>query len=428
MKKLALMGFILLLVGTVAFAEIAFAPAVSISGNATLTWGIDLDTRYTGFSNAATSAFKIALVGSSSDAKGSEEDGTVYGYIKLSGIALTLSSGTTVAAATAVASTAVIVDDDADGTIEAAETATVTNTLTTSKVIPALAAPSVEAYVVLGPVDWLIYAAPDLKVSFAKPIEADDAGTVQNVDADGVLPDFGTYGTGFRFKNDMLTIIAKVASDSDWTSATNYGVGLSANIKVAPLTVDLGYVMPFGAGTNIGFGAKVALAVAPLSLTVAFDGNYTTAFAYELTANVGLTLTDLMNVTAGFAMASSGWDKDAEVGIDLKAVPNLTAKVDFGLYDLTASLEWAAVVNLGYKIMMGDTNYIKPSVILKISSDAATTGDMQANGMWLGATVQVDAMLIPRTLFTLKWAATDLTTATGTQDLGVVTFATKVSY
>ena len=98
MKKLALVGIVLFLVGAVAFAESPLEPLVTLAGSGTLTWGIDLESRTTGFSNAFSSTFSLALVASRSDAKGSEEDGTVYGYINLTGIGWTVSDDTVITA------------------------------------------------------------------------------------------------------------------------------------------------------------------------------------------------------------------------------------------------------------------------------------------------------------------------------------------
>jgi hypothetical protein len=427
MKKLVLVGLVVLLAGGMAFAQFELAPSVTVKGDATLTWGIDLDTTANhGFLNAMTSSLSVTLLPKSSATKGSEEDGSVYGYISLSGFQVIMTSGGTdlfVDTATSV----VGVDLNGDATTGDTYISAVT---TATGVTPFVTAPTVAAYVVLGPVQWLIYSAPDLKVDFAKPIEV-DASTdywAEDIEVDTVLPDFGLYGTGIKFKNDMLTVTGKIASATDWTGAASYGAGLDAQVKVAPITFDAGFVMPFAAGTNIGFGAKVAVSQAlgdtgTLTADVAFDGNYTAAMAWELKGGLGLTLTDLMVVTAEVATADSttGWNLDAEVGVDLKAVADLTLGLDVGLWDIgSADMDWGLAVDAAYKVMMGDTNYVKPGVQAWIS-------DYDAGGVRVALIGTVAAMVIPNTLFTLTFTEKDLTDAVPLEDT-LLTFATKISY
>ena len=415
MKKLALVGLALLLAGGFAFGQFDLAFAATVKGDATLTWGIDLDTTANhGFKNAMTSSLSVTLLPAASSSKGSEEDGMVYGYINLKDFKVVVGSGDTdVFVDSATASTTAV---DLDG--DAVTTATGQKAFVT--------APGVEAYVVLGPVHWLIYNAPDLKVTYAEEIE-NDADTdywAEGEEDDGVLPDFGTYGTGIRFKNDMLTLTAKLASASDWTAAASYGAGLDATVKIAPLTFNAGFVMPFSGGTDIGFGAKAAVSQAlgdtgTLTADVAFDGQYTAALAWELEANLGLTLTDLAKVAVAVAN-STAWNMDAEVGVDLLAVPDLTLGVDVGLWNIgSADMDWGIMADLAYKIMMGDTNYVKPGVQAWVSDYDPDTR--------IAIVGTVAAMLFPNTVFTLTFTDKDLTDAVPLEDSSL-TFATKISY
>jgi hypothetical protein len=399
---------------------------VTFSGSGTLTWGIDLDTTAnSGFKNEYASAFKVQFVAASTESKGSADDGMVYGAITLSGMALAFDT----------ANNKTVPLDMAMKTQSVDVAGVATNLLyvyapdADTMVIPSavITAPTVAAYVQLGPVQWLIYSAPDLLVDYttaALEDDADDNFWTEDDEADGVDTDFGAGATGLRYKNDMLTVTAKIASSTDWTAAGKYGAGLDAAVTISPITLNAGFCMPFDGSNVVGFGGKVAVAISPISAYVAFDGKSAGAFLYQMRANVTVTLASLLSAMVDVAMsdATTAWGIDAEVGVNLLAVPNLTFGLVLGLWDVTTALEWGVKVDANYKVMMGETNYVKPFVTTYVSD--GTEGAMRI--YLIGG---VEAMLFPRTVFTLKYLNKDLTDSDSFagQD-SVLTFATKVSY
>jgi hypothetical protein len=90
MKKVLVL--LLVLLGTTALfaADPAFTPKIGLSGHATATFGVNLDTGATGFTNETLSDFNLELVPSVDPEKGGKEGEAVYGYIKLAGIGLNI--------------------------------------------------------------------------------------------------------------------------------------------------------------------------------------------------------------------------------------------------------------------------------------------------------------------------------------------------
>jgi hypothetical protein len=397
MKKL-LLASALLLVGTVFLFAVDIEPKVEISGSATLTWGISLADTVTGFLNETSSNMIVTIVPKQSSAKGSADDGFPYGYINITDFRLIFNA----------------TDNDSD------ETAPVTDDDGTVQKMLVYTAPGVTAKVYFSPnLSWVIAGAPDLLVNFVgDALEGDSDGYTaeddETADALDVMPDYGTYGTGITFSNDMITVSGNVVTPADWTANTGnaYGVGLDADVTLSPLTVSIGALLPFPAGSTYGFGGKLALDMAPVTAWVGFDGALTgTDLIFDLGANVTLTLEDLLTFSESVVWGEYQ-DLDSETSIDLTAVENLELGADLGLYDIDTVLRWVVWGNLGYKIMLDDANYVKPYA--KGNYDSAAR---------VGLEVGAEAMFFPRTVFTLKWLARDLT-----NDIGDITFATKVTY
>jgi hypothetical protein len=59
-------------------------PTATVSGNATLTWGIDLETNATGFASAMENNFEVTIYPKQSADTGMMDTGDLYAYIKLS--------------------------------------------------------------------------------------------------------------------------------------------------------------------------------------------------------------------------------------------------------------------------------------------------------------------------------------------------------
>jgi hypothetical protein len=433
MKKLAVLSIALLVLTTLAFAEVKVEPKVAFSGSGTLTWGMDLDSTpiNTGFKNESSGNLTVTLVSKVTETKGGAEGDTVYGYIALKDMQLVFNSDGLYQVGDDDDAKLTQIDTDGDAVLDLYVT-TWDNTNDKTKLLTdIITAPSIEAYVVLGPAKWFIYGAPDSAVSFAGGIEDDDddkywaeGDSGENaIKSDGTA-DFAGNGTGIEVAAGPATITGIILSSSDWTAASTYGAAAKASLALGPATVKVGAVFPFAAGSTMGFGGSVAVTAGPAAINAGADVALTGGAAtYEYGGGVTLTLPDLMTVNADAAYGDL-WGLDIEAGVDLKAVPDLTLVAKVGLWDVTTALAWGVRGNVAYKIAMGETNYVKPGVVAAVSTE---------NGAELRVVLvgSVEAVLIPNTTFTLKFTDKNLTDAAYGSGSGLdrtLTFATKVAY
>ena len=88
MRKIALLTVPLLIFGLVSLsADVMMGDdgiSATVSGDATLTWGIDLGTNATGFTSEASSNLEIVIVPEQSTDTGMMDMDDLYAYIKLS--------------------------------------------------------------------------------------------------------------------------------------------------------------------------------------------------------------------------------------------------------------------------------------------------------------------------------------------------------
>jgi len=441
MKKLAVLSIALLMLTTLVFAEVMVEPKVAFKGSGTLTWGIDLDTTANhGFKNEATSNLTVTLVAKSTETKGGAEGDTVFGYIALKDMALVLDTDNNKSLPADMEDKVSSVDLDGDGIIDGTDTDALPDDDvyvfapdgdTISVPTAFLTAPTVEAYVMLGPAKWFIYAAPDLAISYAAVLEddADDNFWAEDDESNGIaadgLGDFGAGATGVEIAAGPVTIDALIATAGDWTAAASYGVGLKAALAVGPATIKAGVSYPFTSGI-LGLGASLGLTAGPATIAAGFDMTTDAGTPMEVAGGVTLALPDVATITAnaafGITNAVETWGLDAEVGATLSAVPNLTFSTLVGLWDITSALEWGIKVDGAYKIAMGDVNHVTPGVTAYVSTE---------NGADLRITLigKVTAVLIPNTTFVLTYTDKDLTDSTsfaGSDRL--LTFATTVAY
>jgi len=431
MKKLAVLSIALLMLTTLVFAEVMVEPTVAFSGSGTLKWGIDLDTPANhGFLNEAASNLTVTLVAASTETKGGAEGEMVFGYISLSGMKVVLDSAATAAV---IADTAAVLDVDitGDAVVDPYVTAPDADTITVPTAF--VTAPTVEAYVMLGPAKWFIYAAPDLAVAFAAPIEDDadenywaEDDEASAINADG-LGDFGAGATGVEIAAGPVTVAALIASAGDWTAAASYGIGLKATLVAGPATIKAGMSYPFTSGV-LGVGASLGLVAGPATIAAGFDMTTDAGTPMEISGGVTLALPDVVTITAnaafGVTNAVATWGLDAEVGATLSAVPGLNFSTLVGLWDILTDLEWGVKVDAGYKVAMGDVNYVKPNVTAYISTEEAAGSTLRV--ALIGS---VTAVLIPNTTFVLTYTDLDLTDSNSFAGLDrTLTFATTVAY
>jgi hypothetical protein len=436
MKKLAVLSIALLVLATLAFAEVKVEPVVAFSGSGTLTWGIDLDSDpiNTGFKNESSANLTVTLVSKTTETKGMMAEGEmVYGYIALKDMQLVINTDNNFTSGDDDEAKLVAVpagtDSDADGEVDQYlifEDNDNTVKIPTDIITP----PSIEAYVVLGPAKWFIYAAPDLKLSYADDLEDDaddDYWAEVGDDGDDVAPnpDGDAGATGIEIAAGPATITALVASTKDWTAPGTYSIAAKAALVVGPATVKAGLNYDLATGGVLGLGASAAVAAGPISVNAAFDMTTATGTPMEIRAGAKLALPDLLDVTADMAYGAGSatpWGFDVEAGATLKAVAGLDFSALFGLWNLTDTMSWGLKTVAGYKVAMGETNYVKPGVEAYVSSLAGA-------GARIALIAKIEAVLIPNTTFTLQYKDKDLTDSDTFTGLSrELTFATKVAY
>lgn len=323
MRKVTLLTAVLLCFGLVgAFGQddgmmTTTGVEFSISGNASATWGVDLDEGNHGFSNSAEFDLEWTLVEETTEEKG---EGTVYGYIQFDGFAVNFDPE---------------FPDDNPGNALNADTYDSQQTITVTS-------PEITAHVKLGP------AYLDVTTEGVSPDEASlESDIAQNI----ITPvstlagtwdgEFAGVALGFDAMG-MATVELEISSQYDWAESdgtapladvntTNaYILGLDAEITpMDPLTVDLESTMRFGYtgdGTpdaedatplnpgnpaTLGLGVEYSLgAVVPDTDLVPFFG---TDVKFE---NYGVDedMTTDVEVSAGVNMswASIGTDEDDE--------------------------------------------------------------------------------------------------------------------
>ena len=91
MKKIVALGAIAALAGSMIFAEPAFEPSVTLSGEASVQWGMDLDAGKTGFKNSTGGDFKVKLWGDGS--RELESGDGIWAELKSTGKEATINKG-----------------------------------------------------------------------------------------------------------------------------------------------------------------------------------------------------------------------------------------------------------------------------------------------------------------------------------------------
>lgn len=450
MKKLALVLVLVAAIAAAGFAQVSLEP--TLTGSATLTFGVDLDLMATGFANETEADIEITLVEEATEEKGG--DGTVYGWIKLEDFSI-------------------VVDGDGVG----------------------VTTPSISARLYMGPVYIDILGVDDA---------VDSAGLGAVIGADILAPatldnDYASEYDGLAvvYDSDMIDFTVFVQSEADWVAdagsttwsignvvdadddgvaesydvvstttgandanvpANGYCFGLTAGVDIAGLAVGLAFNMGMNYGGTvglgpIGFGADVAygLALGDTTLTpyVGFDGVVLAAgagFDMQIAGGVKMTWADMgsdaaeVDLLGDSSMATALEETEVTSGVALGAnftmisnAPDLDIKLAFyedsGDDGLVPILGATAIVNfdsilgamaLGAGLNVNaDLGMISPFAGMLMYTDAPMT-TVQNLEMWVGT----DVMIIDNTTFTLKYVSGNLLAS----EAGVITFATKVAF
>jgi hypothetical protein len=241
MKKLAL-ALLALAVAFPVFAGDLDDATVSISGNATVSWGVNLDTNATGFKNALTAELQIKFGLPTTATKGSMEDGAIYGEIKFDEIAIVTRKINNVD------------DNDADLEMDI----------------------DLEYAKIMGPSWWVSVKAQDDTIDYENASQNGIIGVAAAWDgqmdsAKNDLTSSGGFEAGVKL-GDAATIELSAFSLTDWMDTTDdmnsYGVKAEVILTaVENLTVKAAVNTGFGAeGTtlndDLGFGGLVSYKIA----------------------------------------------------------------------------------------------------------------------------------------------------------------------
>ena len=197
MRKIALLTVPLLILGLFSLSADEMemmGPAVNspvtaeVSGEATLTWGIDLETNATGFRSSSTSDLKITIVPEQSTNTGMMEDSDdLYAYIELNDFKWEVTS--------------------ADGQGKTS-------------------APSVTAKLIMGAFSIKTWSGPTVKVDYVDPTDKDaddgkggikDEDEFPGKDFDDVATVYTGAGLTVSYDIDPVMLSLGVVSENDWT-------------------------------------------------------------------------------------------------------------------------------------------------------------------------------------------------------------------
>jgi hypothetical protein len=424
MKRLAVLCIVLLALTSLAFAEVKIEPKVTLAASGTLSWGIDLSTFDTGFNNAADADLTVTFIAADT-AETKKGEGAAYGEIKISDIEFIFGG------------------DDLGNTADAAAViAWLSDWLVDT---------DVAAKIVVPPIEIGVYAAPTLYTDSIGEIEVDaNDDNIVDIEATyygggagaAVQPFTTTYGTWVKATLGPLALTVKLVSNGDWTGTVDteynqYAVGLDGVLTVTPLTVSFGAYEDWVA-SETGLYGKVAATAGPIAFWAGIEANLAGgAFMFVTGGSATLTIAEgsTVAITALYGEPINGLDlKFAFVEPEAGLIPALDLGVTFYLLDVgddTMSMEYEAIVTAGYKVMMGDVNYVRPYGTFKYGAgnsvdDVSATADY-TNYTYAEAGVQFK--LIPLTLFTVKYVSGDLA-ADGAfvSDTGSVQFVAAVTY
>jgi hypothetical protein len=253
-----------------------------------------------------------------------------------------------------------------------------------------------------------------------------------------------TYGTWVKATLGPLAATVKLVS-TDWTQPAldvdinSYAVGLEAVLTVTPLVVSLGGYEDW-IHSNTGLYGKVAATVGPIAFWAGIEGNLvgTTPFAFVTGGSATLTIATgtTLAVTAMYGAPINGLDlKVAFVEPEAGLIPGADIALTFFLLDVGETnaalngMEYEGIATVGYKVKMGDVNYVRPYGTFKYgigNDDVSATADYTT---YMYAEAGVQLHLIPLTLFTVKYVSGDLA-ADGAfvSDTGTVQFVATVTY
>jgi len=375
MKKITLVLALLLAFGLV----MAAAQDATVTGEASMTVGYDIEDGTFGIVNAASSTLDLTLA--SGTVSSEMMDMGWYGWIEIDGFSIAIDEAE---------------DDVAVGDVEVdIDTGDIT------------------AKIVNGPMYIQIWAMDGMSTDQAVVVEddEDDDYAVED-DETGLTTDLadGSGGFTFGYMADMFDVAVHFATETgyDGTDPADNGhflLGADFGVMAGPADVTLEVVRGIGVDETLGLGIGAVLDIDPVSVQVGFDGQLPDGgdFAWEVGAGVDGTFgpaTAALDFIYGDAT-----DMDLEVDVDL-AVDPVALGVFFGGYDMFAD----------YRIFVDGSFDATDQIGISFGGGYDSLQQIPVN-----LTVTMD--LIPNTTFTLEYDTADVST-----DNGAITFDTTISY
>lgn len=369
-------------------AVAAFAQTPSVSADATLTWGFDLDNQTHGFENTYSADITIPFAVEDAEATG---EGT-YGYLSLSGVTFELFDDPTTGGDALGFN-----DEDADGY-----------------------SASLEAKIVSGPFSVSIYSEPSLDLNYAAALLNGDVETLFDADMFGTTIgyDAETFGAGLII----------MSADNMFLNVDNeYGMGLTVWADIVPelLSIDLAFsydVMETDKDMGLSFSLPVTVAGLELTPSVDLDLTSGAAALYDVYVDVAYALEG--GLSTGFGVYYSDLDDDLEATVfvesDSFGVANLYAYADFSYYNALETApnvaSWAMSANLNYTHNIDEDAgfYVMPYAAFSLDSAEVQT-----------LNVGVEFAVIANTTFVVDFNVDDMNAVVPTDVLDSTTYNDK---
>ncbi|AHC13634.1 hypothetical protein [Salinispira pacifica] len=386
MKKFNLV-LIALLVASVSVFAVDVTPSATVTGEASIAFGYDLQDEYFDITNDASADLTVEFVADTSEEKG---EGDVVGYIKISGLEVSLSSSDVVGVFTVDEDG--IIDRDDDGDIDDDDKITIPFDVITG--------PSVEARInLMGPALYVDITNLGAKTDFAAAPDFDDDILDGSEGVNDVSNDAEPAGsvslvyTGDAF-NVTATLGDDVHEDNGFDAALKFGV-----TAVEALTFDAGVSIDKIADANtIGYGVSLGYDLGVASLGAGLDGNDDGDIQIEGT-----------------------------LGVDVGATADVTFGTDTEVNDLIVNLSTGSLVEvltLGVDVELADFSDFGLGIDLSVSVDPLSpyvnyTYTEAAQTLKVGTGLAV----IENVALDLNYETEDLG-----NDNGAVTFTSTISY
>jgi len=407
MKKIAIAIAIML-----AFSAFAMAGDIVVTGDATTTFGYNLDTEAYGIESKNSSDVSITVGEADAESVG---EGEWYGVIELTGASIAWGSGL---GEEDGALSFWSQEWDADPAVDGLNG---TDALVAAPF--AVTAPDVAAKITNGNLYMMIQSEASFKADYVVGIEEDPSEDPADVSY-SESADAGSYTFGGTFA--PATIAVEIATAGDYEAATHAeGINLGATIglDLAPLTVDAAFAGGFGWPTDqdMAVAFQVAADVAPATVTAAFD--YLMPAVGDATMEVGAVVSaDLDPLTVGLNVYYGNDTTDTEEDVDAAltvgyADDAMTADVSVDLYDVSTDLVW----NTGLDVTFAVNSGVALAAGFSYGSDEIAAA--YAN---VALTEVVDNVT-----FTIGWEEGDDLTAVGADgvdEIGQIIFETKIEY